>query len=328
MNELTNDLYNILTSMGADEKLKRRVFSKYKDSWEDIYMNMYIYFNKEDKKLFCRFLLKRFFGIHTALDSEKEFINSEFVKVESLCRFVDEEKWYRFVFRDRELTFVIPERRYMNNTEQERRLMAHYEIAHAFFLVEYEKEGFNPKEGETILDCGAADGDTAVLFSILYPTSSIYSFEYSKRTYEYLKKNLALNNILNVETRQTFLYKKTAKCWMTSSFCECNQNEEGCIEVDTLSIDDFVEENNIKNIGLIKMDIEGGEIPALEGAKRTIEKFRPLLYLPIYHLESDIYTIPNFLKELNADIELSFKWTEKLVWGVDGVLFVKFKEEV
>ena len=109
-----------------------------------------------------------------------------------------------------------------------------------------------------------------------------------------------------------------------TSFEIKGQPGENTDEIETLALDDYVEEHGIRNIGLIKFDIEGGEQEALKGCARTIRSQRPLLYIPIYHLPSDIYAIPAFLKGLGMPMEFRLKWTEKKVWGVDCVLFVKF----
>lgn len=82
--------------------------------------------------------------------------------------------------------------------------------------------------------------------------------------------------------------------------------------------------NNLKDIGLIKFDIEGEEQEALNGAIKTITKEKPILMIPIYHRDDYLYKIPKFLHDLNMPFEFALKWTEKLILGVDCVLFVKF----
>ena len=96
------------------------------------------------------------------------------------------------------------------------------------------------------------------------------------------------------------------------------------IEQNAVSIDDYVKENNINDVSLIKFDIEGAEMNALKGAINTIKKQKPLLYIPIYHLESDIYEIPKFINDLGLETKFRLKWVEKRIWGVDCVLFCKF----
>ena len=52
-------------------------------------------------------------------------------------------------------------------------------------------------------------------------------------------------------------------------------------KVESVSVDSFCQENNVKP-DLIKVDIEGGEIKMLEGAKEVIKKFKPIIFLS-YH---------------------------------------------
>lgn len=52
-------------------------------------------------------------------------------------------------------------------------------------------------------------------------------------------------------------------------------------KVEKITLDDFAEREGIKNIDVIKLDIEGSEFAALSGAKNTIQKFRPAIMLGI-----------------------------------------------
>ena len=49
---------------------------------------------------------------------------------------------------------------------------------------------------------------------------------------------------------------------------------------------------------LIKMDIEGTEMEALEGAEKTITKWRPDMAISVYHKPEDIYEILAYILRL------------------------------
>jgi hypothetical protein len=61
----------------------------------------------------------------------------------------------------------------------------------------------------------------------------------------------------------------------------------------SVTIDDFCRHERLARVDLIKMDIEGSEAAALEGAGETIERWRPKLAICLYHRPSDLWTIPN-----------------------------------
>jgi len=52
-------------------------------------------------------------------------------------------------------------------------------------------------------------------------------------------------------------------------------------EVRMVSLDEFAEEEGLAAVGLLKLDIEGAELAALAGARRLIERFRPVLHIEV-----------------------------------------------
>ena len=71
-----------------------------------------------------------------------------------------------------------------------------------------------------------------------------------------------------------------------------------------VSIDDFIEEHNIKRVDFIKIDTEGYEKPVIQGARETIKRFHPVIVCSAYHLPDDKKDIP----ELVLKIESSYKY--------------------
>lgn len=60
-------------------------------------------------------------------------------------------------------------------------------------------------------------------------------------------------------------------------------------------IDDVVHEK----VTFIKMDVEGSELKALHGAKKSIKKHLPRLAISIYHKPEDIVEIPEYILSLH-----------------------------
>lgn len=325
-NQFVKDLLLTCKKYGRRYDVFASILKKYSERLDSINKNLYMLLNEgDDKDTFLRFLLKAFYYINTATPSEIALIDDAYNKVRKLNK-ERKEDYIEFNFRGTDIKYLMHRAMREDETKPENILKNYYDVTHAFFLVEYEMEDFNPIDGETILDCGAAYGDTLLAFRVLYPNSKIYSFEFSDENVEIARKNMQLNQVKDAVINNAFLYKNSGKHIFNSATYKIDDNMSvvNGQEIETLALDDFIKENNIDNIGLIKFDIEGGEIPALKGAIKTIKVQKPLLYIPIYHLYTDIYIIPEFLKELNMPMKFRLKWTEKKVWGVDCVLFVKF----
>ena len=200
-----------------------------------------------------------------------------------------------------------------------------YDIAH-LLIGEYYLEGFNPKDGEVILDCGGASGDTALFFSAFYPKSPIHVFECDPDSYKLLRKNIEANGLDSRVYAHNYGVADANKELYFENWQLVDTPSPTSLRVKCLSLDSFIKDRGIENLGLIKMDIEGGEQLALQGARESILRFKPKLMIPIYHLENDIVEIPNFLHSLGIDLEFRLKWVEMRCYGVDCFLLVRFKQ--
>jgi len=53
-------------------------------------------------------------------------------------------------------------------------------------------------------------------------------------------------------------------------------------QINTYSLDDYMDLTNVPNCKLIKIDVEGHEYEVLEGAKNMIEKFKPFILIETF----------------------------------------------
>lgn len=89
------------------------------------------------------------------------------------------------------------------------------------------------------------------------------------------------------------------------------------VEIDT--IDNLA---GTQDVGFIKMDIEGYERRAIEGAKATIRRCKPILAVSVYHKRADIWEIPLKILEINPSYRLyfghySFGWDDSVVYAIE-----------
>jgi len=153
------------------------------------------------------------------------------------------------------------------------------------------------KPGMIFLDIGANLGQYTLLAAQrVGPTGQVHSFEPSGRMYSELRYNVALNNLSdNCFLNEVAVSEKEGSA-------QLSQYEPGaevfgslgnqhwanlCVTkidrlsgraanpappVKTITLDTYVLENHIPKIDLIKIDIEGGELPALKGAERILSQ--------------------------------------------------------
>lgn len=76
------------------------------------------------------------------------------------------------------------------------------------------------------------------------------------------------------------------------------------VKVNVKPLDDIVEDHRIS---FIKMDIEGFELKALKGAKKTIIKNQPVLAICLYHHAEDMWEIPLYIKSLCDEYTFYFR---------------------
>jgi FkbM family methyltransferase len=103
---------------------------------------------------------------------------------------------------------------------------------------------------------------------------------------------------------------------------EAFEGQDG--EVESLSIDDFVESNGLEKLDFIKMDIEGAEMAALKGAEKSLRKFQPKLAIAIYHSWADMAQIPKWIDELKLNYE--FFLGHYTIHQEETVLFARPKQ--
>lgn len=158
-------------------------------------------------------------------------------------------------------------------------------------------------KGKAIIDVGGFIGDSVLVLSELEP-STIYTFEAVPENFELLKKTIELNNVPNIVAENMAL---GAKCG-TLTIHTCGSGSTSIerpglvykedIEVPVTTLDKYIAEHGI-DVGLIKVDIEGGEPAFLEGARKTICEQKPILLLSIYHNAHDFFELKPLIESWN-----------------------------
>ncbi len=141
------------------------------------------------------------------------------------------------------------------------------------------------RPGMTVLDVGANIGQyTLIAAERVGPTGHVHSFEPNPSVYEQLDRNVALNgfqdrctlNDLAVTDRAgaaTLSLHAPGENVFSSLGAHQRVDQVGQQAVRTITLDEYVE--NLAGtpvVDFIKMDIEGAELPALQGARRLLSR--------------------------------------------------------
>ena len=156
--------------------------------------------------------------------------------------------------------------------------------------------------GDTVIDCGAFNGNSSLFFAASVGEGGmIYAFEPIPSTYLTLEKNISKFPVLKerISIQNLGVGNKEGVLRFRGAGAASRIDPNGNIEVEVVTIDDFVEAHEIKNVSLIKMDIEGHEKQALRGAVKTIKRFRPKLMICVYHLAEDMVAIPEMILRIS-----------------------------
>ncbi|MCI4669185.1 MAG: FkbM family methyltransferase [Bacteroidia bacterium] len=169
----------------------------------------------------------------------------------------------------------------------------------------------NIKEGDVVFDPGTNLGYiTANCLKSIGDDGHIYSFEPSKTCYEILTEHNELDQIANLtllnaaisnETKETFFYD-TPRVIARGYACleDINTPSDGIrYKLPAYSIDDFCSTRGIEQIKFLKLDIEGAELSALQGAQNLLSKQAIDLIL----VETTIDESKNSLTKMNNEIQ-------------------------
>ena len=140
------------------------------------------------------------------------------------------------------------------------------------------------KPGMVIVEVGANIGaHTVFLAQAVGPCGRVLAFEPQRIVYQTLCANLALNSITNVDCRHAAVGEAPGQL-LVPQLDYTQDNNFGGIELGANQSGEQVLAVNLDSFGLtqcnlLKIDVEGMETNVLEGARSTIARCQPLIYV-------------------------------------------------
>jgi FkbM family methyltransferase len=164
--------------------------------------------------------------------------------------------------------------------------------------------------GYVVIDLGANIGYFSLIaLKRVGLDGHVFSFEASPRVYESLYKNCSLSKNKNISAFKLAVADKEG---ILTFNLPRNPQEQGSgslaegigdIEVEAITIDKFVQRENLTRLDFIKMDIEGAEIKAFFGMKSTILTYKPKLifeFSPGRYQNSDLSEFHSFAHKMKG----------------------------
>lgn len=166
---------------------------------------------------------------------------------------------------------------------------------------------------EVFVDCGGYIGDTVLEFvktsDNIY--KKIYYFEPNMKIYNKAEENL--KNVHDVLLMQSGVGEKAGVLSFAGEGDSGHIDHEGMETINIVTLDEVVADQPT----FIKMDIEGAELSALQGASKLIQKHRPKLAICVYHKPEDLFEILEFIDSFGINYKYYFRHYTK---GVSGTI--------
>ena len=144
----------------------------------------------------------------------------------------------------------------------------------------------------------------------------VYAFEPVSQTNEILLRNIKRNKLSNIIVYKLGLSDKKASAeinlyrssghnslFLRGDLKAYPNHQVGQEVIDLVTLDDLIQEERLGPPDLIKIDIEGGELYALRGAREVIKKYQPVLVVEYLEI-GEVYQDANYVRnDLLTELE-------------------------
>ena len=193
---------------------------------------------------------------------------------------------------------------------------------------------FRLSQDTVFVDCGAFDGDTVRDFIERRAGSfrKIFAFEPDPSNFQKLKASVSsypestrgkicIFHAAAGERKSQMRFNATGTQAATIA-------ERGGFTVDCIPLDDVIE-NELH--GYVKMDVEGGELNVLKGARRTIKKASVIWAVTTEHRYNDLWQLPHFIHSVSQEYRFylrphSYEGLDLVCYAVPKKICTSFKE--
>lgn len=171
----------------------------------------------------------------------------------------------------------------------------------------YTRREMSVSPGDVVVDAGGCEGYYS-RYALERGASKVIIFEPCielaeglKRTFE---KEISSGRVVVVEKAlgreehtNTFFINKEMYCASSISIAGIDSIKK---DISVVSLDRALKDMGINHINILKMDIEGGEVDAVIGARKVIKHCHPKLIIATYHSYYNAIRIKKICKQINC----------------------------
>lgn len=157
---------------------------------------------------------------------------------------------------------------------------------------------------KTILDVGANVGAASVYLAMSYPEARVYAFEPGSDALSLLRGNVEQLGNVSIFPFGLYDQDKTLPLFhgkndsVESSLCASTRTAPGAERVRLQCASQFLSDNGIANVDILKIDTEGCELPILRSLSAYLPEVK-VLYVE-YHSERDRRMIDEMLAQTHV----------------------------
>ena len=181
-----------------------------------------------------------------------------------------------------------------------------------------------------LIDCGCNYGFYSFYTASLSDQNSVIAIEASLATAQDFERNINLNKFNNIVLKNSAIsdtdniivnFNESKNDW-ESSLVHNEFDEKKVNKIKTQKIDTIIKDQKLDDYSLlIKLDIEGHELQALEGAKNTIKKYNPIIIMELstYIFNKNDRSLDSF-KFFLTEFDYSIYNTKNILTSIDDIV--------
>ena len=169
-------------------------------------------------------------------------------------------------------------------------------------------------DNEIFIDLGAYRGDTVDDFiKRTGDYGKIYAVEPDSKSFSKLCE--FAKGFENIECINALISNRCSTALFSSGSGRGSKTDKGGIETKTVTVDAIL---NGGAATFIKMDVEGAEYDAIEGARNTILNCKPKMQIAAYHKSGDLLEIPKRVLAIRPDYKVYMRHFPSLpAWDIN-----------